>query len=258
MTPGPIERQSLHAEVADRVRTRIVGRELEPSSRIDETALCAALGISRTPLREALKVLASEGWVSLVPGKGAFVTAIGPQDIDALFPVMALLEGRCACDAVRRLTAADARRLGVLHERLERLAAAGDIDGYYAVNADFHRAIEALAGNPWLIRVTSELRSFLLMSRGRQLQVPGRLQASLREHRRLMDAIDRRDPAAAERVMRAHLLAQRRAWRRLHAASFEAPAGAAPRVLSAAHPSVGSSPSGRGRGTARRRSTPTA
>ena len=104
--------------------------------------------ISRRPLREALKVLASEGWVSLAPGMGAFVTALGPQDIDELFPVMALLEGRCACDAVRRLTAAEARRLATLHERLERLAAAGDIDGYYAVNVEFHRAIESLAGNP--------------------------------------------------------------------------------------------------------------
>jgi DNA-binding GntR family transcriptional regulator len=157
---GPIERQSLHAEVAERVRTRIVGRELEPASRIAETALCATHRISRRPLREALKVLASEGWVSLAPGMGAFVTALGPQDIDELFPVMALLEGRCACDAVRRMTATDARRLATLHERLERLAEAGDLDGYYAVNADFHRAIESLAGNPWLIRVTSELRGF--------------------------------------------------------------------------------------------------
>ncbi len=220
MRVAPIARQSLHAEVADRVRGRILDRELAPSSRIDEAALCDALGISRTPLREALKVLASEGWVSLVPGKGAFVTALAPEDVDGLFPVMALLEGRCACDAVRRLAPADARRLAALHERLERHAAERDVDGYYAVNFEFHQLLEALCGNPWLIRVTAELRRFLRLSRGSQLHVPGRLEASLREHRQLMAAIERRDPAAAERLMGAHLLAQQSAWRTLHADAF--------------------------------------
>jgi DNA-binding GntR family transcriptional regulator len=233
MVSEPILRQSLHAAVADRVRARIFAQELPASARIDETALCAALGISRTPLREALKVLASEGLVRLVPGKGAFVTELDPRDIDELFPVMAMLEGRCAFDAVLRMTAADARRLADLHDRLERHAAAGDVDAYYAVNDTFHQSLETLAGNPWLIRVTAELRRFLRLSRGRQLTVPGRMDASLSEHRALLAAVARRDAAGAERLMQHHLLAQREAWRVLHADVF-APPDPLPRGGSAA------------------------
>ena len=220
MNAEPIARASLHTEVADRVRMRILAQDLAPGARIDEIGLAAALGISRTPLREALKVLASEGFVSLVAGKGAYVTELSPADVDELFPVMAMLEGRCAHDAVARMTADDLDRLRALHELLEQHAASGDVTAYYAVNSEFHQAIERQAGNPWLIRVTAELRRFLRLSRGRQLTVPGRLQQSLREHRRILQALARRDASAAERLMAGHLLAQQRAWRSLHSQWF--------------------------------------
>ncbi len=99
-----ISRASLHIEVADRVREMIFDSSLQPGERIDELDLSAKLGTSRTPLREALKVLANEGLVRLVPGRGAFVTELEPLDVDSLFPVLALLEGRCAAEAVRSPT----------------------------------------------------------------------------------------------------------------------------------------------------------
>jgi DNA-binding GntR family transcriptional regulator len=194
------------------VRQLIFSGALAPGARIDERALVERFGISRTPLREALKVLHSEGLVRLTPRRGSFVAGeLTPQDLDEIFPLMALLEGLCAREAVRKATPEDVRRLEAHHERLERHAAAGEVDRYYEQNYAFHEAVQELAANPWLSRTVSELRRFLRLLRGRQLRVPGRLEASLAEHRRFMRALARRDAEEAEQVMRAHLMAQRAA-----------------------------------------------
>lgn len=208
----PIARRALYQEVAERVRELIYRGDLAPAAWIDERALTGRFGISRTPLREALKVLHAEGLVRLTPRRGAFVASeLTPQDLDEIFPLMALLEGLCALEAVRKATPTDVARLEALHERLERHAAARDVDRYHEVNSLFHEAIQGLAANPWLSRMVSELRRFLRLLRGRQLRVAGRLEASLSEHRRFMRALRRRDAEEAERVMRSHLLAQRAA-----------------------------------------------
>jgi DNA-binding GntR family transcriptional regulator len=208
----PIARRALYQEVAERLRQLIFSGSLAPGAWIDERALVERFGISRTPLREALKVLHSEGLVRLTPRRGSFVAGeLTPQDLDEIFPLMALLEGLCALEAVRKATPEDVRRLEALHDRLERLAAAGDVDRYYEHNYAFHEAVQELAANPWLSRTVSELRRFLRLLRGRQLRVPGRMEASLAEHRRFMEALVRRDAEEAERVMRAHLMAQRAA-----------------------------------------------
>ncbi|MBI5068593.1 MAG: GntR family transcriptional regulator [Deltaproteobacteria bacterium] len=208
----PIARQALYQEVAERLRRLIYRGDLPAGAWVDEQALATRFGTSRTPLREALKVLHAEGLVRLDPRRGSFVAGeLTSGDLDDLFPVMALLEGRCAYEAVRKASPADVARLEAIHARLEELAAAGDVDGYYESNYVFHETIQELARNPWLSRIVSELRRFLRLLRGRQLRVPGRLQASLAEHRRVMRALRRGDAGAAEKVMRAHLLSQRAA-----------------------------------------------
>ena len=140
-------------------------------------------------------------------------------------PVMALLEGRCAFEAVRKASDADIRRLQKLHEQLEKHAAAKNIDGYYRANHEFHSAVQAMAGNRWLDRATGDLRRFVRLLRGRQLHWPGRIEASINEHRVLLDAIVQRDAARAERVMHDHLLAQLAALKalRLHETTQGAP-----------------------------------
>jgi DNA-binding GntR family transcriptional regulator len=208
----PIQSRALYEEVAERLRQLIYDGELAPGSFVDERALVERFGTSRTPLREALKVLHAEGLVRLTPRRGSWVAGeLTPQDLDEIFPLMSLLEGLCAYEAVKKATADGVRRLEELHARLERHAAAGDAARYYAENYDFHEALQQLAANPYLSRAVSELRRFLRLLRGRQLRVPGRMEASLAEHRRLMRAVRRRDPDEAQRVMRAHLLAQRAA-----------------------------------------------
>jgi DNA-binding GntR family transcriptional regulator len=204
----PLRGPSLHDNVAERLRAMVFDRQLAPGALIDEKALAAQWQISRTPLREALKVLASEGLVELVPGKGSRVVSLSDDDADALFPVMALLEGRCAYEATRNATDEELGELHQLHERLEMHAALDDIDGYYRANHVFHSKVQALAANRWLDRVTGDLRRFVRLLRGRQLNLPGRIDASINEHRVLIDAIGNRDAVRAERAMHDHLMAQ--------------------------------------------------
>ena len=197
-------------------------RQLAPGQWVDELALAQDWQISRTPLREALKVLAAEGLVTLVPRQGCRVTEMSEDDGDELFPVMALLEGRCAFEAVRRAGPAEVEALRQLHEALEHSAGAGNIDGYYRANHAFHSQVQALAANRWLDRAINDLRRFLRLLRGRQLSLPGRLEASIIEHRMLMEAIEQGDAARAERLMHDHLMAQLDALKALREAESQA------------------------------------
>lgn len=206
--PIPLRSPSLHDNVAERLRAMVFDRQLAPGELIDEKALAARWQISRTPLREALKVLAAEGLVELVPGKGSRVVSLTDEDAESLFPVMALLEGRCAHEATLRASDEQLAELHQLHERLEMHAAVDDIDGYYRANHAFHSKVQALAANRWLDRVTGDLRRFLRLLRGRQLHLPGRIDASINEHRVLIDAIGQRDAERAGRAMHDHLMAQ--------------------------------------------------
>ncbi len=201
----------LYQEVVERLRQRIYNYELKPGEWIDEQALAESFGISRTPLREALKVLNSEGLVVLRPRRGCFVAELTEQDLDEIFPVMALLEGRCTYDAVRKAKPKDIKRLKEIHSRLEKFAAAGDVDRFYEQNYIFHEAVQNLAGNLWLQKTIGDLRKFLKLLRGRQLKLPGRLEASLKEHRLIMAAFHNQNPSAAEKIMYDHLIAQRKA-----------------------------------------------
>jgi len=195
----------------------VFDRVLAPGQWIDELALAREWQISRTPLREALKVLAAEGLVTPVPRQGCKVAELSEDDADELFPVMALLEGRCAYEAVRKASDADIRVLRLLHEKLEKNAATRNVEGYYRANHEFHTKVQALAGNRWLDRATGDLRRFVRLLRGRQLNWPGRIDASINEHRVLLDAIVQRDAARAERVMHDHLMAQLAALKALRA-----------------------------------------
>ena len=223
----PLRGSSMHDGVAARLRAMIFERELAPGALIDEKALAEQWAISRTPLREALKVLVAEGLLELLPRQGCRVIEMRDADAADLFPVMALLEGRCAAEAARKAGPADLLRLQQLHEQLELAAAAGDLDAYYRLNHQFHSLVQALAANRWLERVTADLRQFLRLLRGRQLKSPGRLAASLAEHRRLLAALQAGDAAAAEREMHEHLLAQ---WRALQAMAPQPP-GDAPHAV---------------------------
>jgi len=197
---------ALYQEVAERLRQRIFAHELKPGDWIDEKKLAEQYGISRTPLREALKVLASEGLVDLKPRRGCYVIEISRQDIDDIFPLMAMLEGRCARDAVRRAKAGDIEALNDIHERLESAARDGRIDAFFEANQEFHYRIQELAGNRRLLAVIQDLRKVLKLCRLHSLSIEGRLQQSLEEHRAIMAAFKAGDAGKAEKMMHDHLL----------------------------------------------------
>ncbi len=204
---------SLHEEVAERLREQIFSGALPPGSFLDEPALCESLAISRTPLREALKVLVAEGLLRHEPRRGCFVAEVTERDLDEIFPVIALLEGRAAHEATERAGSADITALQALHQRLQEHAEAGRITAYYEANYAIHEAFITLADNRWLAQVIGDLRRILRLARHQTLHVPGRLQQSLGEHLAVFAALQRRDAAAAEEAMRRHVLAQRDALR---------------------------------------------
>jgi len=212
---APIVRQALYLEVADRLRDMIRSRALATGDWIDEVRLTAQLGISRTPLREALKVLATEGLVRLEPRKGCFVNELSLRDLEDIFPLMAMLEGRCAHEAARKASDADLRALEPLHEALAGHARAGRIDAYYEVNYRIHEAVQALADNRWLSDMVGNLRKVLSLSRLKSLTLPGRIQESCAEHLAILAALKARDPDGAEALARKHLLRQMDALRML-------------------------------------------
>lgn len=206
---------SLHDEVAAQLRERIFAGELTPGTFLDEVKLAEQLKISRTPLREALKVLTVEGLVRHEPRRGCFVNEVTEKDLDEIFPVIALLEGRCAYEAALHATDADLAVLEDLHQKLVRHARAKRINEYYDANFAIHEAIIALAGNRWLAGVISDLRKIVKLSRLQQLHAPGRLEQSLSEHLSVFAALKARDAEGAEAAMRTHLARQREALREL-------------------------------------------
>ena len=206
---------SLHQEVAATLREHIFSGALIPGSFVDEVALCDSLKISRTPLREALKVLTAEGLMRHEPRRGCFVSEVTEHDLDDIFPVIALLEGRCAYEAARHASDADLAALKTLHDRLKGHADAGRIQDYYATNLLIHEAIIMLANNRWLAQSIADLRKILKLARLQQLHAPGRLTQSLTEHLSVYAALMSRDSDGAEAAMRTHLTRQREALRDL-------------------------------------------
>lgn len=211
----PIVSAALYQEVAGRLREEIFDHVLQPGEWIDELALVARYGISRTPLREALKVLAAEGLVTLKPRRGSYVAEISKEDAAEIYPVLAMLEGRCAYEATRKLSDTAAAQLQTCHGALEQAATAGEIRQFFEVNQEFHRLVQEQAGNRWLIQIINDLRKVLKLSRLNSLSRVGRLDSSLAEHRLILAAMLDRDAEGAEAAMRAHLLAGQHAIQKL-------------------------------------------
>lgn len=203
-----IVQQVLYLDAADHLRAMIQAQVLVAGAWIDETRLTAELGISRTPLREALKVLANEGLVRLEPRRGCFVNELSAADLDQIFPLMAMLEGRCAFEAAQKASASDLLKLEPLHAELQTYASLEHIDQYYAINARIHEAVQALADNSWLSGLVDNLRKLLSLSRHKSLTVPGRIHESCAEHLAIFAALKARDLEGAEALTRRHLMRQ--------------------------------------------------
>jgi DNA-binding GntR family transcriptional regulator len=194
--------RALYQEVAERLRQQIFARELEPGAWIDELRLCAEYGISRTPLREALKVLAVEGLVTMKVRRGAFVSEMSRDDVAEVYHLLGLLESD-ACAAVAAHAGPEQREaLQALHRELERQVR--HRDAFFAANERWHLALLEFAGNRWRRQIVGDLRKVMKLNRHHSLFRQGRVAAALAEHRAIMAAIEARDADGAARLMREH------------------------------------------------------
>jgi DNA-binding GntR family transcriptional regulator len=194
---------ALYERVAERLRERILAHSLSPGSWIDEQALTAELGISRTPLREALKVLAAEGLVTMKLRRGAYVTEVSERDLAEVFHLLSLLESDAAAAVAREATDTQLAELAALHQRLEQ--AVGDRDAFFEANQVFHMRLLEIAGNRWRSQMVADLRRVMKLYRHHSLFKQGRLEASLKEHRRILAALKSRNAALAQQLMQQHL-----------------------------------------------------
>jgi DNA-binding GntR family transcriptional regulator len=194
--------RALYEQVAERLRASILAHALGPGSWIDEQALAAEYGISRTPLREALKVLASEGLVTMKLRRGAYVTEVSERDLAEVYHLLALLESDAAVAVSQNASAAQMAELEGLHDELESRMA--DRDRFFAANERFHMRLLEIADNRWRTQLVADLRKVMKLHRHNSLFKQGRLEASLKEHRKIMAAIKARNGDRVLQLMQQH------------------------------------------------------
>ena len=203
--PG-LSTRALYVEVAELLRQRIFLRELEPGSWIDELKIAEEYGISRTPLREALKVLAAEGLVTMKLRRGAYVTEVSTQDLSDVYHLLSLLESDAAGVVAAKATDGELAELAALHQELEETAKPGmaNADAFFAVNERFHMRLLEIANNRWRDQMVADLRKVMKLNRHNSLLKTGRINESLHEHRSIMVALTARDAASTVLRMREH------------------------------------------------------
>ena len=197
-----IPARALYIEVAELLRQRIYSRELAPGSWIDEMKIAEEFGISRTPLREALKVLASEGLVTMKVRRGAYVTEVSEKDLRDVYHLLSLLESDATATVARNAKVEEVAELQALHKALE--AAEHNPDLFFAINEQFHLKILELSDNRALSQVVADLRKLMKLNRHQSLFKTGRIEDSLEEHRSILQAILAQQPEAARAAVQAH------------------------------------------------------
>ena len=194
---------ALYLPVAEQLRGRIFAHSLPPGGWIDEQALAVEFGISRTPLREALKVLASEGLVTMKPRRGAYVTEVSARDLAEVYHLLGLLEGDAAAAVATGASREQLAELKALHAELE--ATADDRERFFAANEQFHVRLLQIADNHWRSQLVADLRKLMKLNRHHSLRKDGRVLASLKEHRQIVAALAARNAERARSLMQQHI-----------------------------------------------------
>jgi DNA-binding GntR family transcriptional regulator len=202
---SPISRRPLHEEAVDRMRDLIVRGDLAPGSRLNERLLCAQLGISRTPLREAIKLLATEGLVELLPNRGAVVARIDAARLAETLQVMGALEGLAGELACRHASAERIEEIRALHRQMLTKHARGDLAGYFHYNQAIHLSIVKASGNSVLANAYRQLNANVRRARYMANLSKERWDEAVREHEQILEALAGRNVAALKRLLRDHL-----------------------------------------------------
>ncbi len=200
-----VERRLLHEEVVDRLRDMIVQGELLPETKLNERVLSERLGISRTPLREAIKYLASEGLVELLPNRGAVVAPLRPEKVREIFAVLGALEGLAGDLVCRNATDADIAEIRALHYQMVAHHARGELAPYFRCNQQIHIRIVECTGNATLAQAYRGLNANVRRARYMANLSHERWNAAVREHEEILAALSARDSARLQALLRDHL-----------------------------------------------------
>lgn len=203
---GAVRRGQLHEAATRRLRQMILAGELAPGERLREIQLCTQLGVSRTPIREAVRTLAAEGLVKLLPNRSAIVATLDDGDVAHVFEVIGTLEGLAGALACRNITDAQLAEIAGMHREMVRLHQRGDRANYLELNHAIHRAIVDVAGNPPLRAVLDTLLPRAAQARAAANRDPERWTAAVYEHAQIFATLAARDGEALSRLMREHFL----------------------------------------------------
>ena len=216
----PIPRAALHQQVAHRLRQMLVENRIAPGAKLNERELSEVLNVSRTPLREAIKMLAAEGLVELLPNRGAIAVALSEADVLNTFEVMAGLEAQSGELAAQRMTDAELAEIKAMHYEMLAAYTRRDLPGYYRLNSAIHSAINAAAKNPVLTATYKQVNARLQALRFRSNQDGEKWKNAVKEHEQMIEALSTRNAAAMRAILLAHLDNKRNVVvEQLHAAS---------------------------------------
>jgi len=200
---------ALHDKVAMRLRTMLVEGRIGPGAKLNERELCELLHVSRTPLREAIKLLAAEGLVDLLPNRGAVAVELNEADVVHAFELLAGLEGMSGELAAARITEAELAEIRALHYEMLACYTRRDLSGYYRLNAAIHAAINRAAANPILTKTYAAINARVQSLRFRTNQNLAKWKRAVGEHEAMVAALARRDAAGLRSILVKHLQGKR-------------------------------------------------
>lgn len=205
LAPSSIERRSLHLELVDRIRPLIVESQLVPGSKVPEKALCEQFSVSRTPMREALKVLAAEGLVRLEPNRGAWVTEVTIAEVNEVFPILTVLEALSGELACAQISNEDIKRVRDLHNQMLESYQARDLAGYFRTNQAIHHAILLAARNETLTNSCQALSARMQRARYVANMSEDRWAEAVKEHEQIITALEARNGGQLSAVLVQHM-----------------------------------------------------
>ena len=198
--------QTLREQIVSSLRDSIIKGELNPGQKPTEPELAEKLGISRTPIREAFRQLESEGFLTVIPRRGAVVSRITKKEIGDFYDLKSLLEGYSARIAAEKITEKGIEKLRKINEQLVVLAEKDDVDAFFSKNDEFHNTFISYCGNEKLLEFHKHLVQRFMRFRLGALSVPGRLQLSVKQHRNIIKALAENDGPLAETLVLEHAL----------------------------------------------------
>jgi DNA-binding GntR family transcriptional regulator len=194
--------QTLREKILEMIRDAILKGTLKPGERVSEPELAERFGISRTPIREAFRQLESEGYLEVIPRKGAVVASLSERDIEEFYAIKIILEGFAAKMAAENLTEKDIERLEAINDRLQKIADEGDVKSFFRVHNEFHDVFIKAAGNDKLYEMINQLVMKFKRLRLASLSQPGRMEISVEEHRNMIEAFKNHDGDRADNLVR--------------------------------------------------------